>query len=459
LQSIKKSFIKKEKKMYKLILLVSAILLSSCSSTGTKQPTTTYVEDPYLQTQNPDRGFYLAEELTKEREYNIFEDIVDEGLSLAYASIFLEDYLYTETLPNSLLEIIDNNLQDAKKLNIKIILRIKYRDSDGVDPTHEIALSHLNQLRSVLQANKETISVIQAGVIGRWGEWHGFSDEYALEAPNHKEYRKEIVETLHSIFPDKYIQLRTPTHKEYLYGSSTEYKDKADDAKITEDIAFSDDILAHIGQHDDCFLYNETNNGTYPSDEISFWRDYVKNDSKYSPLGGETCGDNEAFTNCEYALNELKEMQYSYLNESYHPDVIQRWKDEGCYETIKLNLGYRIVAEALYLNSSNDKLDIELELKNKGFAAPYTTPDITLILEDINGSKTYNYPLDSYDIRKMYPDTTFTVSEYITTSGLNLDHYCLYLQIGDTNSSIMFSNENMWSEEFQANKLICQSQE
>jgi len=444
------------KLIYPLITIVSLFFLSCSDGTTNKKPTVTYNEDSSVNVLNPDRGFYIGNfELTQEEDYNIFEEVKEEETTLALALIYLKDYLEIETLPQMIIDNIDKNLQDAEALNIKLILRVKYRNREGEDPSKEIALSHLEQLTGVLQKHKEIISIVQAGVIGAYGEWHSFTGDYADSNEEYLENRKAIVTKLTQIFPDKYIQVRTPMHKEQMFGSAEYYKDVGIDAQITSEIAFSDDVRAKVAHHNDCFLASEDDEGTYADENINFWRDYVINDTLYSPLGGETCNDDSRFTNCSYALNELKELRWSYINQSFEEDVIQRWKDEGCYEEIRENIGYRLVATDLYLDQSDDSLDIKLNLTNKGYAAPYIKSDVSFILKDINTSNSYTYAVDDVDLRTFYSGESNAINKKISLQNLSTGTYCLSVQLRKNYSDVKLSNNDLWDDASKSNVLTC----
>jgi len=444
------------KLIYPLITIVSLFFLSCSDGTTNKKPTVSYNEDASVNVLNPDRGFYIGNfELTQEEDYNIFEEVKEEETTLALALIYLKDYLEIETLPQMIIDNIDKNLQDAEALNIKLILRVKYRNREGEDPSKEIALSHLEQLTGVLQKHKEIISIVQAGVIGAYGEWHSFTGDYADSNEEYLENRKAIVTKLTQIFPDKYIQVRTPMHKEQMFGSAEYYKDVGIDAQITSEIAFSDDVRAKVAHHNDCFLASEDDEGTYADENINFWRDYVINDTLYSPLGGETCNDDSRFTNCSYALNELKELRWSYINQSFEEDVIQRWKDEGCYEEIRENIGYRLVATDLYLDQSDDSLDIKLNLTNKGYAAPYIKSDVSFILKDINTSNSYTYAVDDVDLRTFYSGESNAINKKISLQNLSTGTYCLSVQLRKNYSDVKLSNNDLWDDASKSNVLTC----
>jgi len=418
-----------------------------------------FTEDSSINILNPDRGFYDATYiLNEEIDYNQFQYAKEDGYNLVYAKINLENYKEIDVLPVELINIIESHLEDAESVSVKLILQIRYRDStDGEDPPLTRIIKHLNQLKPLLQAHKNIISVIQAGVIGAWGEWHTFTGDFADTNPNYKANRKAVIEKLSEIFPNKYIQIRTPMHKELLFGTSISYEYKGTDAQITPEIAFTSNIKSQIGYHNDCFLANLTDMGTYPSDSIDFWKNYVINDTKYSPIGGETCnmdtGDEAYLTSCENTLAELKKLRYSFLNDSYHPDVLNKWKSEGCYQEIKENLGYKLVANELYMERTSNNIYLSLFIKNEGYAAPYIDSKISFILK--NNTNSYKFIQEDINIREFYSEETQKIETNISLSDLNTGEYCLYLQIGEGFSKIRLSNSDIWDIENKMDKLTC----
>ena len=436
-------------------------VLIGCGGTTTEQGDTegiTYQEDLLANRLNPHRGFYDADyPLTAQKSYNMFEEVREDGYTLVYAPLDLEAYQTTTPLPNSLIATITQNLSDANASGVKLIFRVKYRnDSSGDDPTKAIILGHLDQLKSLLQRYSSTISVVQAGCIGAWGEWYSFTGEFEASDPNYKANRKAIIEKLVELFPDKYIQIRTPMHKELLFGTATTYREAGEEGKITEAIAYTEDIRAKVGHHNDCVLASSTDMGTYPSDSIAFWKSYVINDAKYAPVGGETCGigsgSDATLSDCSSALAEFKRMHYSYLNDAYHPDVLQKWKDGGCYSEIRDNLGYRLVAQKLLLDPTPQQLGVSLTLINKGYAAPYVKPPVALVLQGT--TERYRFEQD-IDIRQFQPQESQEIRADLSLKGIAKGSYCLYLEIGEGDAAMRLSNSNLWDSTTQSNQLTC----
>lgn len=69
---------------------------------------------------------------------------------------------------------------------------------------------------------------------------------------------------------------------------------------------------------------------------------YLGEETRFVPKGGETCAVNPPRSDCATALTELELLHFSYLNLSYHGEVLDRWRDQGCFDEMRDRLGYRL---------------------------------------------------------------------------------------------------------------------
>lgn len=82
---------------------------------------------------------------------------------------------------------------------------------------------------------------------------------------------------------------------------------------------------ARIGLHNDCFLADDTDVGTYPDGEPQ--RSYIRQLSAVTPFGGETCqppDPAQARNSCADILREGAEYHVSYLGEDYYTPHLPR---------------------------------------------------------------------------------------------------------------------------------------
>ncbi len=410
-----------------------------------------YEEDLNLAPANPDRGFYDSTyDLTKEYDYNPFLSTKENGYTLVYTQLSLENFTKIQELPPSLLDTIEKNFTKLKDAKVKAIFRITYRAGDGEDPQKEIILSHLQQLKPLLEQNSYLISVVQIGLIGAYGEWHSFTGEFAETDIDFVKNRRDVVNALADIFPNKYLQIRTPMHKEQLFGNSQNYYTETTKALITPKKAFSSNINARIAHHNDCFLASSDDAGTYDGDNISFWKEYVKNDSLYSPMGGETCKES-SFTTCSNAIKSLEQFHWNFVNDKYNPDVIQQWKDEGCYDEIAKRLGYLLVLQKVDYLQTAKKLLLKLSIENKGFSTPYVDYNVTLSLK--NDTNSFEFP-QNLDTRKLPANEVTLFETELNISKIPAGEYKLYLDINDTTSAVQLLNKDIWQENTQNHLLM-----
>ena len=128
--------------------------------------TITYQEDS-ANFPNPERGYYItkvsADALQAARK---------EGMTLVRKYYILEPYCDTDVLPQSVLDGINKDAAILRQEGAKLIPRFAYNFGACNTPPVERILKHIEQLTPVLRTNSDIIAFIEAGLIGRWGEWH-----------------------------------------------------------------------------------------------------------------------------------------------------------------------------------------------------------------------------------------------------------------------------------------------
>ncbi|KAK2176378.1 hypothetical protein NP493_665g02036 [Ridgeia piscesae] len=342
------------------------------------------------------------------------------------------------------------------------------------DATKEWMLKHIAQLKPIFTEFEDVIDVVNAGFIGVWGEWYyttyfgdptaGDSDE--LTAQNVAD-RKEILDALLAAIPNSIsVQIRYPHQKIRFYDSvpTTEAEMKQKNRKARSVYANSrqyldtpsvhlTDLCPLTGHHNDCFLASSLDRGTYVNRSVEY--PYMKDDTKYTVMGGETCALSEDEPldryKCPTATKELKELHFSYLNQDYHEGVIKSWKDDGCFDVIHRHLGYRLVLKKAILPNTLEqggKFCFRLELENVGYAAPYKQKTLNIMLRHKTSGDLRSAGLD-YDLKTWLPGNTITVdtSAYIP-SDLPTGTYEVLLAIKDKLASahsdynILLANDN-----------------
>jgi hypothetical protein len=166
------------------------------------------------------------------------------------------------------------------------------------------------------------------------------------------------------------------------------------DAPIAAAEAFTGSAISRIGHHNDCFLASEDDWATYrPTKDrsIAAAKAYLAAENRYVPQGGETCNiaaDAQPYVHCNTALKELADQHWSQLNSDYHLGVLALWKREGCYAEISRRLGYRLrLVRSSYPAAAirGGVLKARIVLVNDGFAAPYNSRPVELVLRASSG--------------------------------------------------------------------------
>lgn len=408
---------------------------------------------------NPERGFYRHTSAHAGVYNPLDQELItsyrlDNNITLLYRDFRLNDYI-NSPISAAYLANIQNDFDKIRNAGLKCIIRFTYSDDDTVaqlDATKVTMLSHIQQLRPLLQANADIIAVMQAGFIGAWGEWYSTSqpefggwgyNQTSLTNTN-LNHRKDIITAiLNALPPTRMVQVRYPAFKQDAYSSSA----------LTTTQAFTESSLARIGHHNDCFLSSPTDYGTY--DDTSLEYPYLAQDTKFVPMGGETCLLNSPRTDCTTAVFEMGKFHWSYLNADYYPDVIDGFQANNCLGDIEKNLGYRLelksatFPQAISLNST---LPVTIKIKNQGYAAPFNDRNVYLVLKNTTTNQIYPI-LMTTDPRTWLGPNEITISETLTLpSNLTTGNYKLYLNLPDsypslTNRpeySIRMANDNVW---------------
>lgn len=189
---------------------------------------------------NPERGFRLEVALdVTEKNYvwepekypDITSYLEEEAAKYASDSISLvQTYFYlTGAVGKELTEEDFNTMNiffdKLRELEKKAVLRFAYETQfmgrAATGPTQEDIIRHTEQLKPFLEKNKDVIQVVQAGMIGAWGEWH--SSFHGLEGSD--ETKRTILQHICRMTPtDRYVQIRVPEYKNLLDPASADYQ-------------------------------------------------------------------------------------------------------------------------------------------------------------------------------------------------------------------------------------------
>ena len=190
---------------------------------------------------NPDRGLRLevAIDVLLDKN-NPTDDLVSQLEFFASDSITLvQTYFYLnnligEKLTQENFSVMQTYFDELENRGLKAVLRFAYERGfmgrETVGPTLDQAIEHLEQLQPFLEKNKHLIHVMQAGVIGAWGEWHG--SVHGLDQSD--EAKRAVLEKLVEVVPSaRAIQVRVPEYKNIV----------ADNFELYNRLSFHDDMI------------------------------------------------------------------------------------------------------------------------------------------------------------------------------------------------------------------------
>ncbi len=393
---------------------------------------------------NPERGFFgVSTLLTARVEKGDFDDDMLNGRTLTNSAIELDEYRNSD-LPESLLNNLKAGLDSLRRSKgIKAILRFRYNDGFGYpDAPKEIILRHISQLKPIFQEYHDVIAFLPAGFIGSWGEWHHSTNGLI----NPVDMRDILAALLDALPRSRMVQIRYPFRKKVIFG----------DEEVTAQTAFSDRMVARIGHHNDCFLALATaDEGYLPNNdaseaEIRLMKEYVRREALYTPVGGETCEMGRR----DEGLSEMEYLRWSYINDVFFGPLLEYWKSTGAYPIMQRKLGYRFVLTEARITSgakAGDVIDVQLELRNEGWANPYNPRPVYLVLEGSNDRR--EIELKDADPRWWQPGRAVTLTDRLKLPrDLVGGEYRVALWLPDESPhlrdnpwfSVRFANERVW---------------
>lgn len=425
------------RKILSLLLLLFSVVIS-CQNV-------TYASSN-LVIPNPEKGFYHYTSTGSSGGYNLLSQSTlsgyrtNENITVIQRQFFLRDFITGTKITSTYLNNMQTDFNRIRNAGAKVIVRFTYSSSSSTpvfQPTKSQILAHIRQLAPVVNANKDVIVSIQAGFIGKYGEWYytgssEFGDgNFTVLTNTQWNNRKAIMDRMISSFDASIpLQVRYVFAKQKMYGNT---------------------FVGRIGFYNDSFLGTWGDSGTFvvsnsqgqPSTaDVTYWQTNTIN----NPVSGETNMVNAPRTDCSNAIIEMDRFNWSLINKDYFPQVITNWQTNDCFSTMQINLGYNF-----RLNSSNITNGVlTLNMGNYGYANLFKNRKAFLVCKNISTNINYSFEIDS-DIKRC-TSTSYNITTNLTTLGLPVGTYKLYLNLPDpliNNKlySIQTSNLNTWTTE------------
>ena len=442
------------------------LLVAVCMTAALSASTVNYTADNTSIFTNPERGFItmiggvLSEKNpygVKGNESSLNKHASNDKGSIVLVHYYLTNYRKTTTLPSRILNAFDEDMEVLRSKGMKAIIRFSYTESsNGDDAAWSYVKEHIRQYKSHWQANADVIFCFQAGIVGAWGEWY-YTQNYGNEQSTMNSSRRLVVDSLLAAVPaDRCIQLRTPLFKTGYVGNA-----KA----LTAEEAYTGTPKARLGHHNDAFLYDYDNMGTYS--DTAKQKPYLAQETLYVPLGGETditdASLAQQWATYEKTTAEMSRLHWTFIQSGYAETTTNMWRNNGTFDELNRKLGYRYqLVNGTYSDqvAAGGKLSVKMQIRNAGYAPLYNERPAYIVLK--NGTKTYQLKLAA-DPRRWLPNGQIaTIDEQLTVpSNVPAGTYQLYLYLPDAYASIAsnpkyavrFANTDIWDANTGMNKL------
>lgn len=458
---------------YHLLFVLLACALVACEPKPEPKPSDGMRHDSLTATYdlfcNPERGFHVFQEFSGAVPNPISASVVNtiykNGNSLILTNYYLKSFR-DRPISDAYLDGVRTNMQTLRECGCKCILRFAYTGTDAYttaayasnydDPREapvEIILQHIGQIKPILQEYADVIFTMEAGFVGVWGEWY-YTTNFKMNPRTTEEYAdyKRVLDALLDALPaERQICVRTPTFKMKCYG--WELSDT-----LTRAEAYQNTPKARLASHDDAFMANSSDMGTFKSPTE---RQYWEAETKYTVYGGES-NQPSSYSNCDNSIAQMQAMHMSYLNSSYHKTVIARWQSGGCLEDMRRLLGYRLVGKDVATTKSpkvDEELKVVITLENEGFSAPKNPRDVRVLLINKNNAKDIATVTPDCDPRFWGPEGEHKINA--TFIPKKAGEYSIYLYLPDPmptlaanpRFAIRLANKDCWNAETGYNYL------
>ncbi len=448
--------------MKKFVLTTLAV----CCAVVLSATSVTYTADDETIFSNPERGFITMLDgslsknhpcLVKGNESTLDNKKSTEKMSIILVHYYLSNFKTKATIPDEVLNGFDEDMAVLREKGMKAIIRFSYTSSsDGNDAAWSYVKQHIAQYKSHWQANADVIFCFQAGIVGAWGEWY-YTQNYGNEVTYMNSQRRVVVDSLLAAVPvDRCIQLRTPKFKTTYMG---------DQLPLTAEEAYTGTPRARLGHHNDAFLYDYDNMGTYV--DTAREKPWLSQETLYVPLGGETDITNvslaEQWATYDKTIAEMSYLHWTFIQSGYAEQTTNMWRNNGTFDELNRRMGYRYqLVNGTYGENvrPGGQLAVNMTIKNVGFAPLYNERPAYIVLK--NGSQVYKVRLAS-DPRTWKPNgVVTTINENIVVpADVPAGTYQLYLYLPDAYASIAakpayavrFANTGVWDSTTGMNKL------
>lgn len=405
---------------------------------------------------NPDQGFYRTSGVKIKRDgtatlscahnadtqvFHLRVDISD----LSGKVNGVHDYEIEQSALDKLDEALDSYKVRSQNVIIRFCYDPGYSGKADMEADVSMILTHIRQLSKVLNKYQITLTAIEAGLIGPWGEMH------TSKLANKDTFNK-IIDAWLKYTDEIPILVRTPA---IIYNYLGITVNDIETATIPEH-------AYRLGLFNDGYLGSGSDLGTYTNREKE--TQFLSKQTAHLPYGGEVTVPDSTWHDIDKCLPEMFLMNLSYLNYEWNTYVVQtKWKEtfytrecgndelwygKTAFDYIKNHLGYRLVLTNSQLRHIlwRRGVEVKLSISNVGFGNLNRTKNITIYLVNSEGEviQTHAGSYSGGDLQVKAKLSSLQSGKYEVYVGINT------LENGETSYPIRFAN-NLWNDDLKAN--------
>ena len=457
----------KKEKSFILSFVVMVLICVMPVSNIRAEETPSYLQESLEVLENPERGFYepIGYELKVDgnKSLDLYGNLIHLRVGI---SAFSKAANGSEDLPftQNMLDALDGTLKNVKKNGGSVIIRFAYDDFEGIgdlEPSMDMMLMHISQLKSVFEENADVITYVELGLFGPWGEMH--TSEMCTT-----ENVSVVLDAMLEAVPEEItIGVRTPRY--YAKWANIDRKE------LDLDITKEGTPAYRVGLYNDGYLGSESDLGTFSNRKIEIA--WLSNQACHTFYGGEVVAnraEGEPLNTVAFMSKEAFETHTTYLNLYWNNTVIDNWKEEiyqgddtryqgqSGFTYVINHLGYRYVLRQCQIEQEvyrGQSFNMNLKLENVGFANLINNKKVSVLLKGKNSTYEILTDIDA----KQWNSTEITnvQKQIMLPADIELGEYEIYLRIskyGDFVSDnnyqcIQFANDGIWNNELGANKI------
>jgi hypothetical protein len=435
-----------------------------------------------------------------------FTYVKDLGITVVHSYIMLYDYLglsedmpwrddMPEELPRELLDDLQEGFDALRSAGLKTVLCPAYAWTWTPPVAHnwDIIEKHLSQLYACISKNADVVMGLEAGVLGRWGEWHTDGIYTASDSKQGAAFRYKLAKHILDSTPDTIpLRIRYPAAiKEILYLGENPLEGQEPLTKSQLDrIGYVDNsIMVDIndwGSYDPRNVWYGKAIGLYSvavtNEQLREWVYGLRTSFGANVLvggemewNGDVTVDHELSEPPARVLSEIMLLHTTDMNMDYNTAHLDFWKEtnvqssdigepaESVYERMRRRLGYRLrltEAEMTTSEAAGGEFKISAEIINDGAAGIVNARPLFVVLDN-GGKSRYDILIEDADVRLWLSGQNTFEASFTLPRDMPKGTYIVALWMPDKferlrdrpEYSVRLANRGVWNAEKGYNKI------